>query len=61
MMEIYSRMVKTFLTDVTLGMVILLKDFPLNTGHKLSIHKLFTRGLIYAQFTSLLLTNLPKL
>lgn len=61
MMEIYSRMVKTFLTDVTLGMVILLKDFPLNTGHKLSIHKPFTRGLIYAQFISLLFTNLPKL
>ena len=43
MMEICSRTVKLFLTDATLGMVIVFKAFPLDTGRKLSIHKMFTK------------------
>ena len=43
MMEICSRTVKLFLTDATLGMVIVFKAFPLDTGHKLSIHTMFTK------------------
>ena len=43
MMEICSRTVKLFLTDATLGMVIVFKAFPLDTGRKLSIHTMFTK------------------
>ena len=43
MMEICSRTVKLFLTDATLGMVIVFKAFPLDTGCILSIHTMFTK------------------